>query len=327
MRIGFIGGYGHHYLRGSLTDPSCAIESIAVAGDGYDNAKAQAFSRSLPNARWFPSAEAMFDEFRPTAISVGTLYGYNSDFIAMALERNLPTVSDKPIAATWDQYRRLQSLTRDPRRIILTEFDFRCRPDFCAAKKAVEQGLIGDIALAVVQKSYRFGTRPDWYKDRQAYGGTLLWIASHGVDVIPFTTGLHFKKVTGFQGNVTRPDFGPSFEDHCIATFKLSNGGSAVVHADYSRPQQAPTHGDDRLRLAGSKGVVEVRGERCFLTTHDHPEQDITDQTIPLPIHKELLLALEGRSEKYNTPSSMVLAEILLHARDALDTTQFKELT
>lgn len=324
MRLAFIGGNGHHYLRGALTDPACDIDqTVAVAGDGYDDAKAEALARGLPNARWYPDARTMIDQFRPHAISVGAVYGYNSDLIAMALESGIPTVSDKPIAASWEQFNRLTELTRDPRRVICTEFDFRCRPDFVAAKQAVNEGLIGDVCLAVAQKSYRWGKRPDWYKNRRSYTGTLLWIASHGVDVIPFTTGRRFTKVTGVQGNVAHPDFGERFEDHCVAIFKLDNGGSAAVHADFSRPVAAATHGDDRLRLSGSKGVVEVRGERCLLTTHDQGETDITDRAVTRPIHRELLAALEGRSEKYGTASSMEMAQVLLSARDALDKQSF----
>src|SRR5690349_14700555 len=135
MRLGFIGGYGHHYLRGAITDPACDITEIAVAGDGHDNARAETFARSLPNnPRWFPDAAAMIDQLRPNAISIGTVYGFNGDLIAQSLEANIPTVSDKPIAAAWQQFNRLQELTKqDPRRVICTEFDFRCRPDFCAA--------------------------------------------------------------------------------------------------------------------------------------------------------------------------------------------------
>jgi hypothetical protein len=37
----------------------------------------------------------------------------------------------------------------------------------------------------------------------------------------------------------------------------LDNGGTAALHMDYCRPATAPTHGDDRLRLAGTMGVAE----------------------------------------------------------------------
>jgi len=323
MRLAFIGGFGHHYLRAAITDPSCGIDQpVAIAGDGHDNSRAHSFAATIPGARWYTDALDMFDQFRPHAVSIGSVYGFNSDLAALALERDIPVVSDKPIAANWDQFHRLQTLTRDPRRVIVTEFDFRCRPEFIAARQAVAAGLLGDIALAVAQKSYRFNTRPDWYKDRRSYSGTLMWIASHGVDVIPFTTGHRFRRVTGVQGNLSRPELG-SFEDHCVVVFQLDNGGSAVVHADFLRPAKAASHGDDRLRLAGTKGVLEVRDDRCRLTTHDQPEKDITDMGVTKPLHVELLAALEGRSERYGTASSMETAEILLHTRDALDTATF----
>jgi predicted dehydrogenase len=327
MRLAFIGGFGHHYLRAAVTDPACDIDTpIAVSGDGHDEQSAQTFAHSLPNAKWYADPIEMMDHFLPHAVSVGSIYGFNSDLVALALERDIPVVTDKPAAATWDQLRRLQSLTKDPRRVIATEFDFRCRREFVAAQSAFADGAIGDIALAVAQKSYRFNTRPAWYADRRSYSGTLMWNASHGIDVIPFITGRRFKKVTGVQGNLSRPNLG-SFEDHVVALFQLDNGGSAVVHADFLRPAKADSHGDDRLRLIGNKGQIEVRAGRCLLTTHDNPEQDITDRGQCKPLHVELLAALAGQSEKYGTASSLQIAQILLHARDALDSGLFVNLS
>lgn len=307
-------------------DSACDIDTpVAVAGDGHDNAAAEALARSIPDARWYTDPANMLDHFLPHAVSIGAMYGFNGDLAALALERDIPVVSDKPIAATWEQFHRLRELARDSRRVIATEFDFRCQPAFVAARQAVADGLIGEVALVTAQKSYRFGTRPAWYGDRRSYAGTLLWVASHAIDVIPFTTSRRYRRVTGVQGNVTRPDYG-SMEDHCIAAFHLDNGGSAVVHADYLRPAKASTHGDDRLRIAGSLGVIEVRNERCVLTTVDRAEHDITASAVTRPMHIELLAALEGASEKYGTASSMETAEVLLHARDALDRNEFVNL-
>jgi hypothetical protein len=38
----------------------------------------------------------------------------------------------------------------------------------------------------------------------------------------------------------------------------MANGGVASVSLDYLRPESAPTHGDERLRIAGSGGVIET---------------------------------------------------------------------
>jgi len=324
MRIAFIGGHGHHYLRGALADPACKIEiPAAVAGDGIDDPRAKAFAEKTANTQYFESAEKMLEEYKPDVVSIGTIYGLNGDWVARILERNLPVVSDKPIAATRAQLGKLKSLTADPSRIVLTEFDFRSRPTFNSARQAVMDGKIGEVVLAVAQKSYRYGSRPEWYADRTQYPGTLMWVASHGIDSIVFTTGLRFAAMTGNSGNLLKPGWG-KFEDHTVSLFTLTNGGTAVVHADYLRPAKATTHGDDRLRIAGTKGVIEIRDERCRLTTNDAEQIDITDITQPPPIHRELLSAIEGKSDRFNTATSLELAEILLNARDACDAASFK---
>jgi predicted dehydrogenase len=204
--------------------------------------------------------------------------------------------------------------------MLLTEFPFRSQKEFRAARAAIQQGRIGEVILSTAQKSYRFGTsRPAWYANRDDYGGTMLWVASHGIDAIHFATGQNFKRVIGIQGNLARPEYS-SLEDHCIAMFEMANGGSAVVHADYLRPDGATSHGDDRLRVAGSKGVVEVRDGRCRLITNSESETDITDSIEVRPVHQELLAALRGESnECYSTQASLEMAEVLLRARDAAD--------
>jgi len=322
MKLGFIGGNGHHYLRGLLAEESV---EIAVAGDGHDDAAARQLWQKL-GGQWFDHASRMLDSFKPAAVSVGAVYAFNGDWAAEALERDIPTVSDKPIAASWTQFERLQSLTRGGSRILLTEFDFRARPEFLAARDAVRDGKIGKPILVNGQKSYRFGSRPGWYSQRATYPGTLMWVASHAVDVIPFVTGQQLVRAIGHGGNLSRPDFG-AMEDHVAAMFVLSDGGTAIVHADFLRPAAADTHGDDRLRIAGSEGVLEIIGGRCRLITNGQPDTDLTDQVKPRPLHAELLATLQGQpSDLYSTADSMATAHLLLRVREATDQGRWIEL-
>ena len=47
---------------------------------------------------------------------------------------------------------------------------------------------------------------------------------------------------------------------------------------DYLRPRPAATHGDDRLRLAGTKGIVEYQASTgVTLTTSDHSPEIIRE--------------------------------------------------
>lgn len=324
MRLAFIGGYGHHYLRGLLRENLDLDLTVAVAGDGHDTPAAQNFAALLENPPWFESPPQLFDEFRPDVISLGGVLGYNGDIAASALERDIAVVCDKPVAATWEQLARLREVTQNTNRVLLTEFPFRSRAEFRAARQAVQDGLVGEVMLASAQKSYRFGaSRPPWYANRAEYTGTMLWVASHGIDVVEFCGGQPLGRVVGASGNLSRPEYG-TMEEFCVAMFELGNGGTGLVHADFLRPQNAPSHGDDRLRIAGGRGVVEVQAGRCLLISGDAPEQDITDSVTVRPVHLELLAGTRGESEFYSTVQSLATAENLLRARDAADERAWK---
>jgi predicted dehydrogenase len=328
MRVAFIGGFGHHYLRGALSDPAAQIERpVAVAPSGPEDDRAEDFAHRLGDARFYRDAREMFDDFKPHIVDVGATFGRNGDFAADALERDVLVVSDKPVAATWEQFERLKKLTSDKKRVLLTEFDFRSRPEFRAAREVIRTGKLGTPVLATAQKSYRFNQRPKWYGDRKLYSGTMLWIASHAIDAIWFSTGKRLIAVTGRQGNVAKPQFG-TMEDYCAALFALEGGGTGIAHADYYRPDKTKTHGDDRLRVAGSKGVVEVRDAKCMLLGEDGVEQDVTKMVETKPIHVELLAAARGESnDLYSTAASMEIAAVLLHARDAADHQDWRKIT
>ena len=326
MKIAFIGGNGHHYLRGAL--PSHPDWEIALASDGFDSVAARSYSERFVGARWFDEPQVLLDKWKPDVVSIGGVYAKNGDLAALALERDIQVVCDKPIAASWPQLERLREITNRTSGVLLTEFPFRSQAEFRAARSAVCDGLVGEIVLATAQKTYRFGaSRPGWYRDRELYGGTLLWIASHAIDAVRFCTNQPFARVIGTGGNVSRPDYG-SMEDHVAAMFELSNGGTALVHADFLRPHSAPTHGDDRLRIAGSRGVVEVRNGRCVLIEGEQGERDITSSVEVRPVHEELLAALAGEtSEFYSTQESLEVAAILLAARDGADERAWKSFS
>ena len=71
--------------------------------------------------------------------------------------------------------------------------------------------------------------------------------------------------------------------------FELDGGGTGIVHADFYRPDKTATHGDDRLRVAGTQGVVEVRAGRCLLLANDGAEQDLTESVPSRPMHAEFI--------------------------------------
>jgi len=325
MRIAFIGGWGHQKLRVCAKDPTIEGLEVAVATDAFDPMAARAVAEKIPGSQWFDNPWEMMDTFKPDVVNVGSVYGLNADFIAAALERHIPVVSDKPIATTWQQYERLAALAEKTKAPIVTEFEMRISPPFLAAHDAVRRGAIGRLVMATAQKSYRFGKRPSWYGRRADFGGLMLWVASHAIDYLWFCGGVSYRRVVGVQGNLSKPAY-PEMEDHCMAMFELEGGAHAVVHADYLRPDGAPSHGDDRLRLVGTEGIIEVRDGRCELIDASGV-QELKPTTAVRPSHIEMLdAALKGNSSWFGTQQSLTMARVLLSARDAADRREWVQI-
>jgi predicted dehydrogenase len=326
MKLALIGATGHFALTHARKDPSSGIEpTIAVASDGHNPQGCQQMAQRLGNARYYDDYRVMLDEFRPDIVNIGAIYGHNGEVAADVIGRDIPVVCEKPLAATWEQFHRIIELSRWHASPIITELTMRSQRDIRAARQAVRQGRIGKVVLATGQKSYRFGQRPAWYARREDFAGLMMWVASHAIDCIRFCTGDPIRRVIGVQGNLSKPDFG-QMEDHCVALLELAGGASAIAHADFLRPESAPTHGDDRLRIAGSQGVVEVMGGRCALIDASGP-RDITEDVQVQPPWRELLnAALRGDESLYGTKHSLEMAAVLLHARDAADAREWREI-
>jgi predicted dehydrogenase len=132
----------------------------------------------------------------------------------------------------------------------------RYEPHYRALRDLVRAGALGEVAQISAQKSYKTGEREAWYTRRETYGSTVLWIGTHMIDLMRFTSGREFTHVSSFMGRVGFPELG-AMENTTVSAFRLDNRGAATLHMDYYRPETASTHGDDRLRLAGTEGVAE----------------------------------------------------------------------
>lgn len=320
-RILFVGGSGHHYLRDLLRE---GAEGLLLV-DPADGVASRSLAQSLGVEAQTGTLPELASEFSPDVISIGPVYARSGAYVIEALRLGLPCVTDKPLAVTRDQLAEIESLARRPGApAVVTEFDWRLREDLRAARTAISQGRIGDVVLAVAQKSYRFGERPAWYADRKLYGGTMLWVASHGLDAITFALGCRPDDmpqiVWARGGNVSRPDYG-DMEDHVAAGMSLPGGGTGLVHADLLNPAAAASHGKDRLRVVGAAGEILIEEGCCLLTTDDDPVTDITTQgTCGTGLAQTLWKAAAGgeESDGYGTEASLATARLLLDAHEAL---------
>jgi len=199
----------------------------------------------------------------------------------------------------------------------------RLDPPYRAIRRSIEGGDIGEPVLATAQKSYKFGkSRPEFYRSKSRYGGTIPWVGIHAIDYIHYTTGLDYIRVAALQGNKCHPDY-PGVEDHAGILFEFNNGGTGVLNLDFLRPEAAPTHGDDRLRIMGSEGALEIKdgGKRVEIITAAGPR----DIVLPAakPFFADFVAELRGESKHILAPEEpFEMTRIALLARESAEKKQ-----
>jgi predicted dehydrogenase len=227
--------------------------------------------------------EEMLEKEELDVVGICLPYSLNAGASIAAAKKKLHIVTEKPIAITIDDLESLRKAVISNRVRLTALLSMRLEPAFLAVRETVAAGRIGEPILVTAQKSYKFGqSRPDFYKKKETYGGTIPWVGIHALDYIHFTTDLHYTEVVAFHGNKDHPGY-PGFEDYAGILLRLSNGGTAMVNIDYLRPETASTHGDDRLRIVGAEGVIEIKelGTKVELITSSRPSEEL-----PLPERK-----------------------------------------
>jgi predicted dehydrogenase len=184
--------------------------------------------------------------------------GRRTPGILACAARKLDVIAEKPLAMNREDLDAVYTAVKQSGIRLGMLLPMRFDSPYLAMRRIVAAGEIGEIMEMDAQKSYQLGTRPAWQKQAATYGSTILWIAIHGIDLMLFVSGRRFTEVASLQSRVGFPELA-DMQNVTASIFRMDNGGAAALHLDYLRPETAVGHGDDRLRVAGSLGVVEYQ--------------------------------------------------------------------
>jgi predicted dehydrogenase len=263
--------------------------------------------------RYYDDWRAMLDAERPHIVMAVGRYDTNAPIAIEAVRRGCHVIAEKPAAQRLDDLATLRELVLDHGVVYASLLNMRYLPTFYTAHALVREGIIGMPLLISGQKSYRWGaSRPEWYSDRTAYGSTMIWVGIHCFDYGSWIAGVRYSEVFAYHANLAHPER-PGCQDVATVIAKLDNGGSAVYHLDFLRPAAARTHGDEPLRVAGTRGVLEVcdQTERLHVITADQEVLAWPLRTPPRTLFGDIVAAIEGRGE------------LLAPADEAFDATAF----
>jgi len=130
------------------------------------------------------------------AVDICSALRYHAYYAAMALERGVAAMSEKPMARTWLEAGQVVEIGKKSDAIFQLNDDNVFLPRYRALRNVVESGMIGDVQnLWTARGSFALSPRrSDWFYDAvESGGGCLFDYGSHAVCTTWFILG--FDKV------------------------------------------------------------------------------------------------------------------------------------
>lgn len=313
LKAVMIGSSGHYHYALSVIKNGVDCEIIAMA-PGPDGE----FSEKVKNeidAEYFTDYKKMLYKCKPDIAIINPHFCHISECAAQAIKRGINIFCEKPLSTDWSGLRKIEEALEESNARICAMMGMRYDAPFAQLKKVIEGGTLGKIRLIHAQKSYKLGTRPDFYKKRDTYGGTILWVGSHPIDMIYWLTGRKlFKSVSARHSSLGNQNHG-QLEAYATMMLEMEGEIMATCNIDYLRPADSDTHGDDRIRIMGDKNWAEIVGGKLFV---GGKQVDIKDAGGD--IFASFCDELKGEGEcSVTTKDSIYITKACLAARDAAD--------
>ncbi|MCK5843260.1 MAG: Gfo/Idh/MocA family oxidoreductase [Victivallales bacterium] len=278
MKVALIGGTGHQgYLLAGLKEmPEHKLIAIAKGTPDEDVSGLFKMTKTALDMEppMYDDWIRMLDETTPDIVGVSPIFHLHQPISIECLRRGAHVMCEKPVAMSLDALDELEEVWRSSGSKFVGMHAMRYQPNFRALKNALESGMIGRSVLINSQKSYYFSTvRPEFYKRREFFGGTLCWVASHALDWSHWYMGA-VKSINAYHTTVGNKGYG-TCESSGVISCCFENGGVGCVNFDFLKAGK-DDKARDACRIAGEKGVLEAYEGKAYIVTHDEPKRELT---------------------------------------------------
>ncbi|MGI5898758.1 MAG: Gfo/Idh/MocA family protein [Christensenellales bacterium] len=321
MKFAIIGGGGGHFghvLDAAREDPSLELCGIAPG----ESESIERLAGSVRSAGFsvpsYSSWQELVDKEKPDIAVLCPEYYLLAPLACRMLEMGVHVYSEKPCATTEEWLEKLIAAEENSAARYLAMFTYYYQPRFKKAFDIVSSGAIGEVRLINSQKSYKFGnSRPDFYRHKEKYGGTMLWVGIHAINWIHWFTGLKFESAHAFGSTGANRGFG-QMDMTDVMSFRLENGVLASATVDYLNHPNYCAHGDDRLRVVGTEGTLDVIGNKILLYNDDHCGE-IKYAEKDENMFAQYLRFLGGEEIRFNTQDCFDITRAALYAEKSAE--------
>ncbi len=318
IRAGILGLSGH---IGEILDARRQLQDLEICALSDPDAallRRVGERAGVPASRQYADHRMLLERERIAVAGVCGSDGEREALTLACIARGIHVVSEKPLAMNWAGVLRIQAALASGSSHLTMLLPMRLYGCYSTMRQVVASGGIGEVAQFDAQKSYILGHRSPRMVSPSSFSGTIPYIGIHLADLMRFTTLCEPVAVSAFQGHVGQPEAG-AMENTAVAIFRFANGATGQMHLDYLRPETAATHGDDRLRIAGTHGILEYReADGLTLITKDRKIQKLDALPADRSLVVNFLANVYGSAPLALTLDDIFRAnEIVFAARDA----------
>ncbi len=258
-----VGGFGHAVCVFDEWLQEHAAVRLVGAVQTLPDESLDGFLAHPWSAQFTPTIYQDIDEVlrieQPDIVVISTRPDLNPDLIEKSLRAGSHVIAEKPIAVDEAGLLRLHQVVKDTGKFILPMLGMSDSLAFVEARELMEQGVIGEPLLVNARKSYQWGTRAEWFKQRETYGGIWGWVGISAFRMAEYILGRHAVKVVAAQErNGAHPEYAPGCPDCLTGLFLLEGDVQMTVSVDLLRPDGQPDWADDWIRIVGTEGCLEA---------------------------------------------------------------------
>ncbi len=254
-------GLDHRHIYGQCGHMIAAGAELITYWTEGEPETLPGFQKRFPDVPRSRDLDAVLSRPDIDLIVIAAIPADRAELAIKAMEAGKDVMVDKPGCTNFEQLHKIQACVARTKRIWSIDFSERFEvPAVTRAAELVAQGAIGKVVQTVGLGPHRLNraTRPDWFFQRERYGGILTDIASHQIDQFLYFTGSADAEITlASVGNFANPD-DSELQDFGQIALRSPNG-HGYIRVDWYTPDALPNWGDGRLTILGTEGTIELR--------------------------------------------------------------------
>lgn len=312
-------GLDHGHIYGMCNGLNEAGASLKCVYDP-DPEKVRQFSATYPGVMAASLEEILGDpEIRLVATAAVASERCPLGLKAMAAGKDFFT--DKAPLTTLAQLEAARDMVRETGRKYAVYYSERLHVESAVfAGQLIERGAIGRVLQTIGLGPHRLNapSRPQWFFERDKYGGILCDIGSHQIEQFLFYAGAKSAKVVRSQtANYHHPQH-PGLDDFGDAMLVADNGATGYFRVDWFTPDGLSTWGDGRTVILGTEGTIELRkyvdiardreGDQVYLVNGDGEQHFSVHGQVGYPFFGQLIRDCLDRTETAMTQEHAFLA-------------------